>query len=57
MPPSASDAMGQHNKVGGITFGAALADYDVSIISQSTFLINFYKHIFVEIAITMSSIR
>ena len=23
-PPSASDVVGQHNKIGGITFGAAL---------------------------------
>ena len=24
IPPSASDIMGQHNKIGGITYGAAL---------------------------------
>jgi len=25
-PPSASDVVDQHNKIGGITFGSALAD-------------------------------
>jgi len=29
--PSASDAMGQHNKVGGITFGATLLYFYVSM--------------------------
>jgi len=30
-PKSASDVMGQQNTIGGITFGAALVDYTISV--------------------------